>query len=75
MKKKVKIYMLMGGEPYEPDYCFGVYSKIENAKKALKRMENNQFYDNLNDLDGYCDNMIYRIREHEIKDLFNEEET
>lgn len=74
MKKKTKIYMLMGGEPYESDYCFGVYSNKENAEKALKRIKSRQFYDRLSQDRYFQDTMSYWIREHEIKDLFDEKE-
>lgn len=64
--KHAKVYMLMGGEPYESDYCFGVYSNKENAEKALKRRENRQFYDPL--CQYWNEDISYYIREKEIKD-------
>lgn len=73
MKKKAKVYMLMGGEMYESNYCFGVYSKRANAQKAINRMKNRQFYDKLSD--DWTDTTSYWIREHEIKDLLDEKET
>ena len=75
MKKKAKVYMLMGAEPYENGYCFGVYINRENAEKALQRINNKQFYDKLNKDNYYEDNMSYWIREQEIKDLLDEKET
>ena len=72
MKKKAKVYMLMGAEPYENGYCFGVYSNKENAEKALNRITNSKFYDPLSE-DRYY--MSYWINEYEIKDLLDEKET
>lgn len=69
-RTKVKIYMLMGGEPYGGDYCFGVYSNRENAEKSLKRRQNRQFYDSLSD--DWQDDMIYWIETYEVKDLLDE---
>ena len=75
MKKKAKVYMLMGAEPYESSYCFGVYINRENAEKALQRINSRQFYDRLSEDRYYQDNMSYWIREYEIKDLLDEKET
>lgn len=73
MKQKAKVYMLMGGEPYGGDYCFGVYSKRENVEKALNRITNRQFYDKLTQ--EWQDDMFYWIATYEIKDLLHEKET
>ena len=73
MKQKAKVYMLMGGEPYESSYCFGVYSKRENVEKAIKRRQNRQFYDSLSD--DWQDDMSYWIETYEVKDLLHEKET
>lgn len=74
MKQKAKVYMLMGGELYEPSYCIDVYSNKENAKKALNRITNRQFYDPLSEYRFYQDDMCYWISEYEIKDLLDEKE-
>ena len=63
--------MLMGCEPYESGYCFGVYSKIENAEKALNRITNRQFYDKLTQ--EWQDDMFYWITTYEVKDLLDEQ--
>lgn len=66
MKKKVKVYLLIGSD-YESSFTLGVYSNKQNAEKAQIRREQNR--------DKYDIDFEYWINEHEIKDLFNEKET
>lgn len=63
MKKKVKIYIVEQCEAYEPSYIMGIYSKLSNAKRMVKKLEkesDNQFY-------------YFNIHDREIEDVYEKE--
>lgn len=63
MKKKIKLYIVEELEPYEPSYTIGIFSKLSNAKKLVKKLEK----------ENESQFSFYDIREREIEDMYEEE--
>jgi hypothetical protein len=39
MGDNMKVYVLIMGDEYEPDYTYGVYSTLDKAKVAMKEAQ------------------------------------